>query len=65
MQKGSKGMLGRGAHIEALGVRTWHWAWYTAGHFGGKDGQELRVKALVCEEKKPLFPELLPSFLID
>ena len=52
MQKGSKGMLGgRGGDIEALGVRTWHWAWYTAGHFGGKDGQELRVRALVCEKK--------------
>ena len=52
MQKGSKGMLGgRGGHIEALGVRKWHWAWYTAGHFGDKDRQELIVKALVCEKK--------------
>ena len=63
-KKGPKECWGGGGHIEALGVRTWHWAWYTAGHFGGKDGQELRVRALVCE-KKPLFPELLPSFLID
>ena len=48
-KKGPKECRG-GAHIEAPGVRTWHWAWCTAGHFGDKDRQELIVRALVCEK---------------
>ena len=65
MQKGSKGMLGgRGGHIEALGVRTWHWAWCTAGHFGDKDTQELSGSSFL-QKKTFSCPELLTSSLID
>ena len=67
MQKGSKGMLGGG---RGGILRRWA-SGHGTGHgtqqdiLGAKMGKNLELELLFVKKKIILFPELLPSFLID